>query len=385
MNKRLTLLSGAALLGAFCCSAAKGSGDDDPAAQARLAARRAVTAELGQPAPDFELGDTDGKRFKLSEQRGRVVVLEWFNPDCPYVVEAHGAGGALETLGNRAAKQNVVWVAINSGHRGNPSTGSERNQRAKEELAIEYPILLDESSWVGAAYGAKTTPHMFVIDAKGKLVYAGGHADRESGANLIEAVLAELAKGAEPSTPRTQNFGCGVKYPTKAELGLLAPSFELPGLGGETVRLSDLRGQVVVLEWFNPECPVVKAAHDKGGALEDAAARWTQKGVAWIAINSGAPGKQGAGAELNQRAAKKWGLAHPLLLDESGKTGRAFGATTTPHMFVIDPRGLLVYRGGHADRSGTSWIDQTLGEITAGKPISQPETKNTGCSVKYAD
>ena len=134
-----------------------------------------------------------------------------------------------------------------------------------------------------------------------------------------------------------------------AELGKPAPDFTLGDLGGKPVKLADYRGQVVVLEWFNPGCPYVKASHSKG-SLVDVAAKATARGVAWLAINSGAPGKQGHGVELNRAAAKEWKLAHPILLDESGAAGKAYGASNTPHLFVIDKEGNLVYRGA-ADNS----------------------------------
>jgi peroxiredoxin len=178
-----------------------------------------------------------------------------------------------------------------------------------------------------------------------------------------------------------------------ATLGAPAPDFKLPDLDGNAVSLSSFRGKTVVLEWFNPECPFVKASHTKG-SLNGTAARYTEKGVVWLAINSGAPGKQGAGRDANLAGRDKFGLKHPILLDESGAVGKLYGAKRTPHLFVIDPSGTLVYRGapdnspdGEAESptSGTlvRHIDVVLSEVEAKKPVSLKETEAYGCSVKY--
>lgn len=107
-----------------------------------------------------------------------------------------------------------------------------------------------------------------------------------------------------------------------ARIGAAAPDFELPDLDGKLVKLSSFRGSPVVLEWFNPGCPFVKASHTKG-SLVNAAARHVQSGVIWLAVNSGAPGKQGHGAQANRAGQAAFKLSHPILLDESGRVGRA--------------------------------------------------------------
>lgn len=178
-----------------------------------------------------------------------------------------------------------------------------------------------------------------------------------------------------------------------AALGSLAPDFTLPDLDGKAVSLSTFRGKTVVLEWFNPDCPFVRASHGKG-SLKDAAERHQKAGVVWLAINSAAPGKQGSGRETNVQGRDRFGLEHPILLDESGKIGKLYGAERTPHLYVIDPKGTLVYRGaidnspdgeGESPTSGAlvRHVDVALAELAQGKPISVPETKAYGCSVKY--
>jgi peroxiredoxin len=179
-----------------------------------------------------------------------------------------------------------------------------------------------------------------------------------------------------------------------AEVGQLAPDFTLIDLDGKPVRLADLKGKIVVLEWFNPGCPYVVAAHTKG-SLVDAAARASKQGVTWLAINSGAPGKQGAGLEVNRAARAEWKLAHPVLLDEAGTVGKAYGATNTPHLFVIDAAGKLAYRGAvdnspdgerGAPEGGTlvEYAAAAVGDLLAGRPVKVPSTRAYGCGVKYA-
>jgi peroxiredoxin len=180
----------------------------------------------------------------------------------------------------------------------------------------------------------------------------------------------------------------------QAKVGAPAPDFTLSDLNGKAVKLAELKGKTVVLEWFNPDCPYVKKSHTEG-SLIDLAKKHTGKGVVWLAINSGAPGKQGAGAERNKTAASSFKLEHPVLLDETGKVGKAYGATNTPHLFVIDKTGKLVYRGAidnSPDGEGKSpeggklinHVDSALDDVANGRPVKLPETKAYGCSVKYA-
>jgi peroxiredoxin len=175
-----------------------------------------------------------------------------------------------------------------------------------------------------------------------------------------------------------------------AIVGKEAPAFELTDTDGKRVSLASFKGKVVVLEWFNADCPFVKYAHGDG-PLKAMAAKWQKKGVVWLAINSNAPGKQGAGKDRNAKARTDWNLAHPILLDEPGTVGKLYGAKTTPHMYVIDAKGVLVYAGGldNAPLGKTEvelvpYVDQALEAVLAGKAPPTAETKPYGCSVKYA-
>lgn len=181
--------------------------------------------------------------------------------------------------------------------------------------------------------------------------------------------------------------------PTAAEVGKPAPAFALPDLAGKQVSLASFKGKTVVLEWFNPGCPYVKKSHTVG-SLVDTAKRQQKAGVVWLAINSGGAGKQGNDLKMNTDAVTTFGLAHPVLRDESGAVGKAYGATNTPHMFVIDPKGVLVYAGAidnSPDAEGKSapdgklvnYVDAALEDLAAKRPVKSATSKAYGCSVKY--
>lgn len=169
-----------------------------------------------------------------------------------------------------------------------------------------------------------------------------------------------------------------------------APDFTLKDLDGKEHSLADLRGKVVVLEWFNPGCPFVKYAHGEG-PLAELPARLMSDGVVWLAINSGAAGKQGHGADTNRKAAADWKMDYPVLIDEAGTVGKAYGAKTTPHMYIIDANGNLVYQGGldnaplgeEPEGGRIDYVTSAIEAVQAGKTPDPAETKPYGCSVKY--
>jgi peroxiredoxin len=197
------------------------------------------------------------------------------------------------------------------------------------------------------------------------------------------------ADAAPPPAPATAAASAAAAPASAATVGKPAPDFTLPALDGAATTLSAHKGKIVVLEWFNPECPFVRAAHTEG-VLKDMAAKTTD--VVWLAINSGAPGKQGADPEVNRKAKAEWALNHPILLDADGKVGRLYGAQRTPHLMIVDAAGTLVYRGG-LDNTGSgrpsdanpfiNHVEAALTDLRAGKPVAVPESKVWGCSVKY--
>lgn len=213
-------------------------------------------------------------------------------------------------------------------------------------------------------------------------------ADTKTPKASSEAAQAEEATKDDPKPSAADEApAAGVQ----AELGKPAPDFTLPDLDGNDVKLSSFRGKTVVLEWFNPKCPFVNKAH-ADGSLKTMAKDETAQGVVWLAVNSGAPGKQGHGAEANAEGVKTFALEHPILLDESGSVGRTYGAEKTPHVYLIDDAGTLVYRGaidnapfGEVDGGGelVNYLANALGELRGRKPITTPETAPYGCTVKY--
>lgn len=134
-----------------------------------------------------------------------------------------------------------------------------------------------------------------------------------------------------------------IQAEAKAKLGEAAPNFSLPDVDGTIHSLEQHNGKVVVLEWFNPGCPFVKAAYDKDVVQELSALHASD--TVWLRINSGSAGKQGAGADENRRAARKWDIEGPVLLDASGAVGKAYGAKTTPQVVVIDTEGMVRFNG----------------------------------------
>jgi peroxiredoxin len=178
------------------------------------------------------------------------------------------------------------------------------------------------------------------------------------------------------------------------EVGKAAPNFSVTDAQGKARSLAEFKGKTVVLEWHNPECPFVKKHYNGSTNMQTQQKAASANGVVWLAINSGAPGKQGAmdGAAAVAKLAALQSAPSAYLLDSDGTVGKAYGATTTPHMYVIDGSGVLRYAGAidsvpsadAADIPGaTQYVSQALAELQAGKPVSMAVTKSYGCSVKY--
>jgi peroxiredoxin len=213
---------------------------------------------------------------------------------------------------------------------------------------------------------------------------------------FLFALLAACKSSSTPATADPVSTTAQPQQPaapTAAAIGAPAPDFELTDTEGKTHKLSSFKGKRVVLEWFNPGCPFVKASHTKA-SLKDFPKTAIGQGVVWLAINSGAPGKQGHGVEANREGKTKLGVDYPVLLDPDGKVGKLYSATNTPHMYVVDEKGVLVYRGAidnSPDGDGTSpddgklvnHVEMALADLAAGNAVRKAETKAYGCSVKY--
>ena len=175
----------------------------------------------GQPAPDFTLSDLAGKPVKLSDLKGKFVVLEWVNPECPYV-QKHYDSANMQTLQKEFGAKQVAWLAINSTREGHAEFKSPQQMAGwmKQKGGAPAATLLDRDSKVGKLYGAVTTPHMYVIDTKGTLVYVGAIDDKRStnpadvktAKNYVRVALGESMAGKAVSTASTSPYGCTVKY-----------------------------------------------------------------------------------------------------------------------------------------------------------------------------
>ena len=176
---------------------------------------KAATAELGQTAPAFKLMDQDGKPVSLADYQGKIVVLEQFNDQCPYVQKWYKEGD-MSKLAKKYEEKGVVWLAVDS----SSFTSVKENKAIAEKWSIDRPVLDDSKGAVGHEYGMKTTPDMRVIDKDGKLVYKGGidsiastdASDIKKSTNYVSKALDELLAGETVSTPETKSYGCSVKY-----------------------------------------------------------------------------------------------------------------------------------------------------------------------------
>jgi peroxiredoxin len=195
-----------------------------------------------------------------------------------------------------------------------------------------------------------------------------------------------LALGALPWLARTAH--------AEARVGAPAPAFSLASSKGGAAALADFKGKTVVLEWSNHLCPYV-GKHYGGNNMQALQKKWTEKGIVWLTVISSAPGLQGhvTADEANRLTVERGAAPTAVLFDPTGVTGRAYGARTTPHMFVIAPDGTLVFMGGIDDKptariedlkTARNYVDEALRALTEGQPIAVSAPRAYGCSVKYA-
>lgn len=184
-----------------------------PAATATASA--GAQATVGKPAPDFTGKDINGKDVKLSSFKGKVVVLEWTNHDCPVVNNCYGKSKAIPNTMAKFKGQDVVWISINSSNYAQDKLADIKKWVADNK--VENTYVIDAPGTIGKMFGAKTTPHMFVIDKAGVLAYAGAIDNNPDGKNkdvrnYVEEAVSSLMKGSSVATPTTDPYGCTVKY-----------------------------------------------------------------------------------------------------------------------------------------------------------------------------
>lgn len=180
-----------------------------------------AAVNVGQPAPDFTGADSNGKQHSLSQYKGKTVVLEWTNHDCPYV-KKHYNSGNMQALQKDATANGIVWLSIISSSPGKQGhvSGKQANELSASRNASPTAVILDESSEIGLLYGAKTTPHMYIVDKSGQLVYMGGidntpskdEDDIPKSKNYVRTALDEMAAGQAIKESITRPYGCSVKY-----------------------------------------------------------------------------------------------------------------------------------------------------------------------------
>jgi peroxiredoxin len=178
-----------------------------------VAGAAGAAATVGQAAPEFSVRDQDGREVDLGKLRGKIVVLEWTNPDCPFV-QRHYRAKTMNTLADRFKDRDVVWLAVNS----TSYMDAAKDRAWRTEQGFSYPVLDDRAGAVGGAYGAKTTPHMFVIDKTGTVVYQGAIDDDAAGSNegsarnYVAEALDDVTTGKPVRVAETKPYGCSVKY-----------------------------------------------------------------------------------------------------------------------------------------------------------------------------
>ena len=186
-----------------------------------LAAKTHAAPAVGQPAPDFTLTDTSGKTVHLSDFKGKLVVLEWFNPGCPYVRKHYNSANMQGTQKETGAK-GVVWLAINSTENTSYDylVPAQLASWVTQQKAAPTQTLMDEEGTVGKAYGARTTPHMYIVNPQGTLIYAGGidsiassrPDDIRTAVNYVKQGVREALAGQPLSNATTRPYGCSIKY-----------------------------------------------------------------------------------------------------------------------------------------------------------------------------
>jgi len=196
-------------------------------------------------------------------------------------------------------------------------------------------------------------------------------------ASLIALVSVALIARAFAEDPKNSGASIGAK----------APDFTLQDQNGKNVSLHEFLGKIVVLEWTNPQCPFVQR-HYQAKTMQTLASQYQSKNVVWLAINSSNFDTN----DSNLQWAAQQNISYPELNDASGATGKAYHATNTPEMYIISTGGTLLYEGaidndpqGEKTNDKINYVHQALDEILSGKPVSTPQTKPYGCSVKYKD
>jgi peroxiredoxin len=221
MHRNWIAIAGLTLLTVATASHLELRANTLPAPSGGTALAQAQTVRVGAPAPQFTATDSNGKSHKLSDFKGKIVVLEWTNHQCPFVVK-HYETGNMQTLQKEAVGKGVIWLSVVSSASGQQGfvNGQQANQLTRSRTASPTAVLLDPNGNLGRLYGARTTPHMFIIDSQGILRYVGAiddkptanKADAKTANNYVRPAINSLMSGQPVKSATTQPYGCSVKY-----------------------------------------------------------------------------------------------------------------------------------------------------------------------------
>ncbi len=312
----------------------------------QLKAIKAIEEQLGKLKAGIEAMDSNDQRpFQELSEEERTKLRESFSK--------------VREERQKTLKAIIAQIAILQGQRQPPAEGEELVIVSTGELKAIRELAVKEK--------AEETARRLEVIGRERRGFRGMPPEEEQ---------------RPPIPPRQEGSVEEMKAEKKA------PQFTLNSFDGKTVSLSDYRGKIVVLEWFNFECPFIRYHYDTVSTMVGLANKFKDKNVVWLAINS----TSHTTPEANNEFAQKHKLSYPILDDRDGKVGRAYGAKTTPHMFVIDAEGNIAYQGaidnspmGRVEGEAINYVDKALAELTDGKPVSVVESKPYGCSVKFAD
>lgn len=361
-----------------------------------------TAAEDTQEKPNFALRDSNGVVHRLSDHRGKWVVLEWVNFDCaPVKALYQSPARRMQSLQSTYKSKGVVWLSINSA--APKQSGYLTPAQCKAMLtklgAQPTALLLDPQGTAGKTFRAMVTPEVRVISPRGDVVYAGGveSAGATTPVRYLDAVLSAATGGRAIPYAAQGARGCRIAYAAAAPAykGAKAPNFALVDSGGVTRRLSDFRGKWVILEWVNYDCPYVRKHYDSSHrSMQKLQSRSRRSGIVWLSICSSARGKQGnfTSAQANARIKQLGASPAAYLHDPTGAVGRSYGARRTPSFRIISPQGTIEFAGGvDSIVSGyptdvpkaKNYVSLAIADILAGRPIGITTAQAYGCSVKY--
>ena len=353
-----------------------------------------IGAEEPRAKPAFELRDVNGATHRLSQYRGRWVVLEWVNFACAPVQRDYQAPARrMQALQQASMERGVSWLTIDSTPPGKPGalTAAQGKATLAKHGATPTAFLLDPTGAVGKRFGVRVAPEARVVSPQGDVVYAGSVAH-------LHTVLEAATRGRAIPFASKPAQGCPIPYVASSSVpmrGPQAPDFTLRDNAGTVHRLSQYRGRWVVLEWVNYDCPFVKAQyHASHRSAQLAQARAAKMGVVWLTICSSAPGKQGqfSPAVVNARMKQMGATPAAYLHDPQGTVGRAYGAVYTPEIRIISPQGTIEFAGAYDEATrrrltkqerANNFVARALADIAAGRALQVTRSRPYGCSVKY--